>query len=79
MTITLNGSARRLAGPTTVTDVVALLAPADPGQGAPSEGGGRARGIAVAVNGAVVPRGSWATTPVRDGDAVEVLTAVQGG
>jgi len=26
-----------------------------------------------------VPRGSWATTLLRDGDQVEVVTAVQGG
>jgi len=27
----------------------------------------------------VVPRGTWAATPIRDGDQVEVVTAVQGG
>ena len=37
------------------------------------------RGIAVAVNGLVVPRGAWPDTPVRGGDVVEVVTAVQGG
>jgi thiamine biosynthesis protein ThiS len=26
-----------------------------------------------------VPRGSWAVTRLRDGDQVEVVTAVQGG
>jgi sulfur carrier protein len=36
-------------------------------------------GVAAAVNGDVVPRGSWDTTPLRDGDQVEVVTAVQGG
>jgi sulfur carrier protein len=36
-------------------------------------------GIAAAVNGEVVRRASWAQTPVRDGDLVEVITAVQGG
>ena len=36
-------------------------------------------GIAAAVNGDVVPRGSWALTRLRDGDQVEVVTAVQGG
>ena len=36
-------------------------------------------GIAAAVNGEVVRRSSWALTPVRDGDLVEVITAVQGG
>jgi sulfur carrier protein len=37
------------------------------------------RGVAVAVNGAVVPRSTWADTALRDGDRVEVLTAAQGG
>jgi glycine oxidase len=36
-------------------------------------------GVAAAVNGEVVRRSSWARTPVRDGDLVEVITAVQGG
>ena len=36
-------------------------------------------GIAVAVNGAVVRRSEWESTPLTDGDQVEVLTAVQGG
>jgi sulfur carrier protein len=37
------------------------------------------RGVAVAINGEVVPRSTWATVPLADGDAVEVLTATQGG
>jgi sulfur carrier protein len=37
------------------------------------------RGVAVAVDGEVVPRGEWASTEVRDGQQVEVLRAVQGG
>jgi|tagenome__1003787_1003787.scaffolds.fasta_scaffold20270211_2 sulfur carrier protein len=37
------------------------------------------RGVAVAVNGTVVPRSTWATSELADGDAVEVLTAAQGG
>ena len=36
-------------------------------------------GIAVAVNGAVVRRSEWESTPLADGDQVEVLTAGQGG
>lgn len=36
-------------------------------------------GVAVAVNGEVVPRAAWAACMLRDGDQVEVLTAVQGG
>ncbi|MGH3623291.1 MAG: sulfur carrier protein ThiS [Sciscionella sp.] len=36
-------------------------------------------GVAVAVDGAVVPRGQWARTVLWDGVVVEVLTVVQGG
>ena len=37
------------------------------------------RGVAVAVNGEVVPRSAWPVAALRDGDRVEVLTAAQGG
>jgi sulfur carrier protein len=37
------------------------------------------RGIAVALNGAVVPRGAWPATPLRAGDRVEIVRARQGG
>jgi sulfur carrier protein len=43
--------------------------------GAPEDG----RGVAVALDGEVVPRGEWATTELREGQALEVLRAVQGG
>jgi sulfur carrier protein len=37
------------------------------------------RGIAVAVNGTVVPRAAWAQTPLRAGDSIEIVRARQGG
>jgi len=37
------------------------------------------RGLAVAVEGEVVPRGEWEATDLRDGQAVEVVRAIQGG
>jgi sulfur carrier protein len=37
------------------------------------------RGIAVAVNGAIVPRAVWPQTPLRPGDTVEIVRARQGG
>jgi sulfur carrier protein len=37
------------------------------------------RGVAVAVNGEVVPRSMWAEAGLHDGDRVEVLSAAQGG
>lgn len=38
-----------------------------------------ARGIAVAVNGTVVPRARWAERAVADGDAIEIVKVLQGG
>jgi sulfur carrier protein len=35
--------------------------------------------VAVAVDGEVVPRSAWHTTPLRDGQRVEVVGAIQGG
>ena len=37
------------------------------------------RGIAVAVNGAIVPRAAWQHTQLRPGDSVEIVRARQGG
>ena len=37
------------------------------------------RGIAVAINGAMVPRAAWAQTTLRPGDSVEIVRARQGG
>jgi sulfur carrier protein len=64
----LNGEPVELADGTTVAAAVSA-------SGAEPSG----RGIAVAVNGEVVPRGEWAATELTDGQRVEVLQAVQGG
>jgi sulfur carrier protein len=37
------------------------------------------RGIAVALNGAVVPRAAWGDTRLKGGDSVEIVRARQGG
>jgi sulfur carrier protein len=37
------------------------------------------QGVAAAVDGEVVPRAEWSAFRLADGNAVEVLTAVQGG
>ena len=37
------------------------------------------RGIAVALNGAMVPRAAWAQTQLHPGDKVEIVRARQGG
>jgi sulfur carrier protein len=38
-----------------------------------------ARGVAVAVDGEVVPRARWESFPLEEHARVEVLTAMQGG
>ncbi len=63
--IRVNGEDRDFE-PGSVADLLARL-------GAPS------RGVAVALDGEVVPRSEWSRTPLRDGAAVEVLTAAAGG
>jgi sulfur carrier protein len=37
------------------------------------------RGVAVAVDAEVVPRGEWARTELHEGARVEILRAIQGG
>jgi thiazole synthase len=37
------------------------------------------RGVAVAVDGEVVPRSAWEATRLREGQRIEVLAAIQGG
>ncbi|MGW1227888.1 sulfur carrier protein ThiS [Streptomyces sp. NPDC001478] len=64
--VTVNGERVAVAPGTTLDALVATLTEA------------RA-GIAAALNETVVPRGAWASAALRDGDRVEVLTAVQGG
>ncbi len=66
ISVVLNGEARELGAPAMVADAVAAAE-------APE------RGVAVAVDGEVVPRGAWTHTPLSDGQKVEVLRAVQGG
>ncbi len=66
-TIRVNGESEPLAAAT----LAALLEEkaVDTGQ----------RGIAVALNGAVVPRAAWAETALKAGDSVEIVRARQGG
>ncbi|MHA4813416.1 sulfur carrier protein ThiS [Streptomyces aculeolatus] len=65
-TVTVNGAPRRIDAGLTLDALVTTVTAAP-------------RGVAAAVNEDVVPRGSWPTTTLGDGDRVEILTAVQGG
>jgi thiazole synthase len=68
MRIELNGQAKELDAAATLADAVCATG-AD----------GDARGVAVALDGEVVPRSEWEGTPLREGQSVEVLAAIQGG
>lgn len=74
-TIRVNGEDRTFAAGSSLEDLVAELVPGS----REDSPGGRPRGVAAAVNGSVVTRGAWAQTALRDGDTVEIVTAVQGG
>ncbi|AVP92184.1 sulfur carrier protein ThiS [Aeromonas rivipollensis] len=37
------------------------------------------QGVAVALNGAVLPRGCWPETRLNDGDELHLFTAIAGG
>jgi sulfur carrier protein len=39
----------------------------------------QARGIAVALNGTVLPRARWVDTVLSPGDKVEIVKVLQGG
>ncbi|WP_300611747.1 sulfur carrier protein ThiS [Trebonia sp.] len=66
MTVTLNGEPREVPPGTTVAQLVSQLTD-------------QPTGVAAALNGEVLPRRTWAGTPLADRDQVEVVTAVQGG
>jgi sulfur carrier protein len=68
MRVVLNGERRDLDDGATVREAVTAT-------GAPSEG----RGVAVALDGEVVRRSDWDEVPLREGQRVEVVQAVQGG
>jgi thiazole synthase len=66
--IELNGESRELPAGATLADAVR--------ESGADEG---ARGVAVALDGEVVPRGEWEATALAEGHQVEVLAAIQGG
>jgi sulfur carrier protein len=66
--VVLNGDEAMLDDGATVAAAVASL-------DLPASG----RGVAVAVDAEVVPRGEWARTELHEGARVEILRAIQGG
>ncbi len=66
MKVLVNGVPSDVAQGTTVAELVDARAE-------------QQRWVAVAVDGDVVPRGTWTSTVLRDGDSVEILVPVAGG
>jgi sulfur carrier protein len=66
--VLVNGEAAEFADGATVQSALELLDL--PGAG---------RGVAVAIDAEVVPRGEWARTHLHEGARVEILRAIQGG
>lgn len=66
MQVSVNGEQRQFPAASTVADVVTAV-------------GTTTQGIAVALNGELVRRGSWDEVVVGDGARLEIFTAVQGG
>jgi sulfur carrier protein len=68
VTVELNGRRVELTDGASVGDAVKRAA----------ANGGR-RGVAVAVDGEVVPRSAWTQTTLREGQKIEIVGAIQGG
>ena len=65
--IRVNGELRETAAATLIQLLLQL------------ELGETAAGVAVAVNGSIVPRSDWTARRLENGDRVEIVGAVQGG
>jgi len=66
MTLTINGEDRSFKGLTTIASLVIAL-------------GLDVRKVAVERNLEIVPRSTYAATPVADGDRIEIVAFVGGG
>ena len=66
--ITLNGKHSAVGPGESITELLTRLGVCE-----------QARGVAVAVDGEVVPRATWSTFALGEDARVEVLTAMQGG
>jgi sulfur carrier protein len=64
--VIVNGQTETFPADTTLGAVITRLRP-------------ERSGIAAAIGDAVVPRAEWDSRSLREGDQVEILTAVQGG
>jgi sulfur carrier protein len=67
MTIWLNGEEKQLNAGGKLTETLSQMGIDD------------TRGVAIAVDGEVIPKSEWETVTLADGQRVEVVRAVQGG
>lgn len=63
MKVVVNGEERQLAQGTTVADLLPV----------------ERRGVAVAIDGEVVPRPAWESLALAEGQRIELLEATAGG
>jgi sulfur carrier protein len=68
VSVTVNGELYELTEGTSIATLLESL-------NAPGSG----RGVAVALDGEVVPHGAWTGTAIGPGARIEVVVAVQGG
>lgn len=66
ITLTVNGEPTDIDPQWSLHDLVLSIAPTT-------------RGVAVAINSAVVAKSTWKTTTLSSGDQIEILTAAAGG
>ncbi len=66
--VSINGEQRELENGLSLSELLSRLDVSSDG-----------RGLAIALNAEVIPRGKWDETALGDGDQIEVLTATQGG
>ena len=68
MIVLVNGETQDLSAGATLASVVESLDRRSDG-----------RGVAIALDGEVVPRAAWEETRLSDGARIEIVVAVQGG
>ena len=81
ITIELNGTSRRATSGLTIRALVKAVSV--DGDNSPTSNDTGVDddfdGYAVAINDEIVPKSTWQTVTISDGDRIELLTAVQGG
>ncbi len=67
ISVTINGEKREIAAGTVIAVLNEQNVPLD------------AKGVAVAINGALVRKPDWSDTPLAGGDVIEIVKPFSGG